>query len=143
MEYDIILTNEEIEKVLNIKCKNYKELIQKLQEQFKEFNLQKSLKSQYMFEIATNVSGKIENNEKNLICPNCKGKYVVRTYAGDLYYRLFNGSKKQKESEKRKFEKMGLHSNPWATANEFTRDYWCLNCAIRWNGKNMDIVCYK
>ena len=143
MKYDIILTNEEVEKVLNIKCENYKELIQELQEQFKEFNLKKSLKSQYIFEIVTNVSGKVENNEKNLVCPNCKGEYVVRTYVGDLYYRLFNGSKKQKESEKRKFEKMGLYSNPWATGDKFTRDYWCLNCAIRWNGKNENIISYK
>ena len=50
--------------------------------------------------------------------------------------------KKQKEQEKKKFERMGLYSNPWATGDEYTREYWCLNCNVRWNGKNKDMIEY-
>ena len=140
MKYEIILTNDEIEKLLKIEGHNLGEVIKKLEIEFKDFNLKESKKSQFMFEVATSVGGKIENNPKNLYCPNCNGKYVVRTYAGDLYYRLFNGTKAQKENEKKRFAMMGLHSNMWAIASEFTREYWCLNCGIRWNGKNEKII---
>ena len=140
MEYEIILTNDEIEKLLKLEYHNLGELIKKLEIEFKNFNLKESKKSQFMFEITTSVSGKIENNPKNLYCPNCNGKYVARTYAGDLYYRLFNGTKAQKENEKKRFAMMGLYSNPWATGSEFTREYWCLNCGIRWNCKNEKII---
>ena len=71
---------------------------------------------------------------------NCSGKYVVRTYAGDLFYRLYNGSNRQKEKEKKKFENMGLFCNPWATYGDDVRDFICLNCATRWNKKNEKIV---
>lgn len=30
---------------------------------------------------------------------------------------------------------MGLHCNPYATGDYFTREYLCLNCGIKWNGK--------
>ena len=43
--------------------------------------------------------------------------------------------KDREEAEKQKFAKMGLHSNPYATGDYFTRDYLCLNCGIKWNGK--------
>jgi len=45
----------------------------------------------------------------------------------------------QKEAEKQKFAKMGLHSNPWAVGDYYTRDYLCLNCGIRWNKNNEGI----
>ena len=85
------------------------------------------------------VGGKIEYNPKDLKCPNCSGKNIAKTYAGDLYYRLFNGTKLQKKTEKQKFTKMGLHSNAWAIDDYYTRDYLCLNCGIRWNNKNVGI----
>ena len=135
-----ILNDIEIEKLLNLKYSNLGEAIKQLENQFEDFNLENSKKSQFMFEIATSVNGKIENNQKNLSCPKCHGKYVVSTYAGDLYYRLFNGSQKQKQEEKRRFANMGLHSNPWAIADEFTIDYWCLHCGIRWDGKGKNIL---
>ena len=133
MKPGIILNDEEIEELLKIKYDNLGDAIKQIKSKFKDFNLQESKKSQFMFEIATNVSGKIENNPKDLICPNCKGKYVVRTYAGDLYYRLYHGTKEQRERESKKFENMGLYNNPWAIVSEDTTDYWCLNCGIRWN----------
>lgn len=137
MKYQIILNNDEIEKILSMKFRNLKEVTQKLEE---DFCSKQTEKYKFIFEIATSVQGKIENNPPNLKCPNCNGKYVVRTYAGDLYYRLLNGSKSQKEQEKKKFAKMGLYSNPWATHSDCTRDYWCLNCGIRWDEANKRIT---
>jgi len=134
-----ILDDNEIKTLLSIKYENLGQAIEKLKEIYQDFDLE-DLKSQFRFEVATEVSGKFENNSKDLLCPNCNGRFVVRTYAGDLYYRLFNGTKSQKEQEKRKFASMGLYNNPWACADENTRDYWCLNCGIRWNGKDKDII---
>ena len=144
MKYNIIFSDEEIENMLNIRYTKItlQEIIKDLEKKYKDFDLKKSKKSQLIFNIVTSVSGKIKNNPKNLTCPNCNGKYVVRTYVGDLYYRLFNGTKQQKEQEKKRFEKMGLYSNPWATGDKYTREYWCLNCNVRWNGKNKDIIEY-
>lgn len=34
---------------------------------------------------------------------------------------------------------MGLYCNPWPCLEYFSRDYLCLNCGIRWNGKDKDI----
>ena len=144
MKYNIIFSDEEIENMLNIRYKKMtlQEIIKDLENKYKDFDLKKSKKSQLIFNIVTSVSGKIENNPKNLTCPNCNGKYVVRTYVGDLYYRLFNGTKQQKEQEKKRFEKMGLYSNPCATGDKYTRKYWCLSCNVRWNGKDKDIIEY-
>ena len=130
MKYKVILKDEEVEQLLNMKYENLGQALNNL----------KDTKSQFIFEVATEVNGKIENNDKDLFCPNCNGKYVVRTYAGDLYYRLIMGTKAQKEVEKQRFARMGLYNNPWACADENTRDYWCLNCGIRWNGKDKDIL---
>lgn len=139
MKYKVILKDEEINKLLNINYENIGQAIDILEKTIPNFDL-KDNKYQFMFEIATTVSGKIENNDEDLFCPNCNGKYVVRTYAGDLYYRLIMGTEAQKEVERQKFARMGLYSNPWACAEEFSRDYWCLNCGIRWNGKDKDIL---
>ena len=35
---------------------------------------------------------------------------------------------------------MGLYSNPWATGDKYTREYWCLSCNVKWNRKNKDII---
>lgn len=139
MKYDIILTDNEVETILNLQYSNLGEAIEKLKIEFKDFDLKNSKKYQFILNNALDVGGKLEYNSENLKCPNCDGKYVVRTYAGDLYYRLVMGTKAQKEDERKRFDKMGLHSNPWACGESFSRDYLCLNCGIRWNGKNDDI----
>lgn len=46
-----------------------------------------------------------------------------------------NGTEKQKEVERQRYARMGLHCNPYATGDYFTRDYLCLNCGVKWNGK--------
>ncbi len=135
-----ILNDIEIEKLLNLKYSNLGEAIKQLENQFENFNLENSKKSQFMFEIATSVNGKIENNPENLKCPKCHGKYIASIHDGDVSYRLFNGTKEQKEEEKRRFESMGLYCNECSMVTEFTRDYWCLHCGIRWNGKGKNIL---
>lgn len=142
MEYKIILNDNEIEKIFEIekKCHNLGEIIKELKNEFEKFDMYKSKKSQFIMNWVIGVNGKLEKNPKDLFCPNCNGKYVVRTYAGDLYYRLLNGSVKQKNEERKKFANMGLHCNPWATEGENTRDFICLNCATRWNGKGENLI---
>ena len=139
MKYDIILTDNEIEFILKLEYNNFKEAIEKLQNEFKDFNIKNSKKYQFILNNVLGVGGKIENNPKNLKCPNCNGKYVVNTCAGDLYYRLYRGTKLQKEQEKLKFARMGLYSNPWAIVDYYVRDYLCLNCGVRWNKENEGI----
>lgn len=142
MNYNIILNNEEIEIIFETrkKCKTLGDLIKELEKEFKDFDIMKSKKSQFIITWVVGTSGNIKNNPKSCICPNCSGKYVVRTYVGDLYYRLYNGTKKQRLAEKRKFENMGLFSNPWATGGDYIRDYLCLNCATRWNKNDEQII---
>ena len=139
LKYNVILKDEEINKLLNIGYENIGQAIDVLKKTIPNFDL-KDNKYQFMFEVATTVSGKIENNDKDLFCPNCNGKFVVRTYAGDLYYRLIMGTEAQKEVERQRFARMGLYSNPWACEDKNTIYYWCLNCGIRWNGKDKDIL---
>lgn len=139
MKYDIILTDNEVETILNLEFNNLGEAIDKLQKEFKDFDLKNSKKSQFIINNVIGTGGKLEYNPKDLKCPNCNSKYVARTYAGDLYYRLFNGTKAQKETEKQKFVKMGLYSNPWACGDYYTRDYLCLNCGVRWDKQNENI----
>ena len=125
---------------MKITCHNLGEIIKKLENEFQDFDITKSKKSQFIVNWVIGVSGNIEKNSKDMVCPNCNGKYVVKTYTGDLFYRLFNGSKKQKEAEKKKFSNMGLFCNPWATGGNEMRDFICLNCATRWNIKNEKII---
>lgn len=139
MRYNIILIDNEIETILNLEYNNLGEAIKKLQNEFKDFDMKSSKKSQFILNNVLGVGGKLEFNPKELKCPNCNGKYVVRTYAGDLYYRLIMGTKAQKEAEKKRFAKMGLYSNPWACGDYYTRDYLCLNCGIRWDKNNKNI----
>lgn len=139
MKYDIILTDDEVKTILNLKYNNLGEAIKKLQNELEDFDIGNSKKSQFILDNVLGVGGKIQYNSKDLKCPNCNGKYVVKTYAGDLYYRLFNGTKSQKEAEKQRFARMGLHSNPWPTEDYYTRDYLCLNCGIKWNKKDEGI----
>ena len=139
MKYNIILTDKEVETILNLEFNNLGEAIDKLQNEFKDFDLKNSKKSQFILNNVIGIGGKIKYNSNDLKCPNCNGRYVARTYAGDLYYRLFNGTKEQKEAEKKKFDKMGLYSNPWACEDYYTRDYICLNCGIRWDKQNENI----
>ena len=80
MKYDIILNNDEIETIINLQANNIGEAIEKLQQLFKDFDLQKSKKSQFIVNDVLGVGGNIEHNTKDLICPNCRGKYVARTY---------------------------------------------------------------
>lgn len=140
MKYDIILQDDEIEEILNLNL-SFGERMKWFQDRYNIEQFKNNRKAKFVFSLVQGdrISGKIQNNPKDLKCPNCNGKYVVRTYVGDLYYRLIAGSKEQKKAEKEKFKKMGLHSNPWATGGEFTRDYMCLNCGIRWNGINEKI----
>lgn len=140
MKYDFLLNDNEVEEILNLDL-SLGDRLKWFQERFSLEELHNSRKVKFIFSLiqGSRISGNIQNNPAELRCPNCNGKYVVRTYVGDLYYRLMNGTKKQKESEKLKFAKMGLHSNPYATGDYFTRDYLCLNCGIKWNGKYQDI----
>lgn len=67
MKYDIILNNDEIETIINLQANNIGEAIEKLQQMFKEFDLQKSKKSQFIVNDVLGVEGNIENNLKYLI----------------------------------------------------------------------------
>ncbi len=95
------------------------------------FDFKNSKKSQFILNNVIGIGGKIKYNSNYLKCLNRNGRYVARTYAGDLYYRLFNGTKEQKEVEKKNFAKMSLYSNPWAYRDYYTRYYLCLNCGVR------------
>lgn len=108
MKYDIILNNKEVEKILNLKFDNLEEAFQKLKQEFKDFDLENSKKSQFIFENVLCISGKIENNPKDLRCPNCNGRYVANTYAGDLYYRLIMRNRRTERNRKRKICKNGI-----------------------------------
>lgn len=140
MKYDILLNDNEVEEILNLDL-SLGDRLKWFQERFSLEELHNSRKVKFIFSLiqGSRIAGDIRNNPAELRCPNCNGKYVVRTYVGDLYMRLINGNKQQKESEMKKFAKMGLHSNPCATGDYFTRDYLCLNCEIKWNGKNQGI----
>lgn len=139
MKYNIILTDNEVETILNLEYRNLGEAIDKLKKEFNDFDLSDTKKSQFILTNVLSVGGKLEYNPKDLRCPNCNGKYVVRTYAGDLYYRLIMGTEAQKEVERQRFAKMGLHSNPWACGEYLSRDYLCLNCGVRWDNKGSNI----
>jgi len=140
MKYDILLNDDEVKEILDLNLL-FGERIIWFQNRYSVEELQNNKKVKFIFSLVQGdkISGNIENNLKDLRCPNCNGRFVVRTYVGDLYYRLFNGTKEQKTAEKQKFAQMGLHSNPWATGDCHTRDYLCLNCGVRWNKKNEDI----
>ena len=140
MKYNVLLNNDEVKEILNLNLP-FGERIRWFQNRYSMEELKKDRKVQFIFYLVqgSGVSGHIKNNPKDLICPNCSGKYIVRTYAGDLYYRLFNGTKAQKASKKQKFAQMGLYSNPWTTGDYHTRDYLCLNCGVRWNKKDEDM----
>ncbi len=149
MKYEIILSNEEIENLFKFKLKksrNLQEIIDDLEneiENFKIKNIENSRRDRLILDIVSTVGGDIKNNPKDLRCPNCNGKYAVKTYPGDLYMKLFCGTKEEKEREMKRFENMPLYNNPWPAADENTRDYWCLSCDVRWNDKDKDIIRYE
>lgn len=78
------------------------------------------------------VGGNIANNKQKRICPNCKSTYVAENIYGDLYYRLFNGSKEVQEKERKKFAEMGLHRNPESVIGEDAKKWFCLSCGNEW-----------
>ena len=104
MKYKVILKDEEVEQLLKMKYENLGQALTILKNTIPNFDL-KEPKYQFIFEIATEVNGKIENNDKELFCPNCNGKYVVRTYAGDLYYRLIWEQKHKKKLKSKGLQK--------------------------------------
>lgn len=139
MKYEVLLNDDEVKEILKLDLP-FGERIKWFRDRYSIEDLQNNKKVQFIFSLVQGdrISGNIKNNPKDLCCPNCDGKYVVRTYVGDLYYRLFNGTKAQKTAEKR-LAQIGLHSNPWATGDYHTRDFLCLNCGIRWNKNDKDI----
>ncbi|MBE5820203.1 MAG: hypothetical protein E7310_05265 [Clostridiales bacterium] len=140
MKYGVILKDNEVEEILNMDL-SFAERIKWFQNKYKIEELKDNLKAKFIFSLVqgSRISGDIQNNPENLKCPNCNGKYVVRTYAGDYYYRLIEGSKVQKENERKKLKEMGLYCNLWPILGDFTRDYLCLNCGIKWNKENANI----
>ena len=140
MKYEVILNDKEIEEILNLNL-NMEDRINWFKNKYDVNKVKENKKTRFVFSIiqGCKINGNIQNNPKDLRCPNCKGKYVVRTYAGDLYCRVIAGTEKQKQVENKKLEKIGLHSNPWAIKGDFTREYQCLNCGIRWDGLSKNI----
>ena len=78
MKYDIILNNDEIETIINLQANNIGEAIEKLQQMFKEFDLQKSKKSQFIVNDVLGVEGNIENNPKDLIWVILQNEWVYK-----------------------------------------------------------------
>ena len=78
MKYDIRLNNDEIETIINLQANNIGEAIEKLQQMFKEFDLQKSKKSQFIVNDVLGVEGNIENNPKDLIWVILQNEWVYK-----------------------------------------------------------------
>lgn len=132
-----VLLDEEIDKIFEIKSENENislgHLINKIKEEIPEFDYNDSkIKNELIIE-AISVNGDLRNNNPRLRCKKCKGKYIVSYLYGDVFYRLFNGSKKQRLEEKRRFDNLGLFINisPYGQEkNEF--NYCCLSCGNKW-----------
>jgi len=140
MNYEVLLNDDEVKEILNLNSP-FGERIKWFQNRYSIEELKNDRKVKFIFSLVQGsaIFGNIHNNPKDLICPNCSGEFIVRTYAGDLYYRLCNKTRVQKELEKHSFIQMGLYNNQWATGDCYTRDYLCLNCAIRWNKKDENV----
>lgn len=132
-----ILSDEEINKIFEIK-KNSKnisvgELLNKVKKEIKNFDYtESSIKSRLiLFAIETN--GDLTNNNPSIICPKCNSKYVLEYMYGDVFYRLFNGTEKQKLEGRKKFNKMGLFINisPYEK-EEGQNKYCCISCGNEW-----------
>lgn len=65
MKYDIILTDNEVETILNLQYSNLGEAIEKLKIEFKDFDLKNSKKYQFILNNALDVGGKLEYNSEN------------------------------------------------------------------------------
>lgn len=140
MKYEILLNDAEVEEILNLDIP-FGERIDWFRKRYNFEDILNNPKIEFIFSLiqGDRISGNIKNNPKDLKCPNCNGKYVVSTYVGDFYYRLVNGTKEQIEQRKKEISKLGLHCNPWAVGDYYTRNYECLNCGIKWNGQNENI----
>ena len=62
MKYDIILTDNEVETILNLEYKNLGEAIDKLKNKFNDFDLSDTKKSQFILTDVLGVGGKLEYN---------------------------------------------------------------------------------
>ena len=65
MKYKVILKDEEVEQLLDMKYENLGQALTILKDTIPNFDL-KDTRSQFIFEVATEVSGKIENNDKDI-----------------------------------------------------------------------------
>ena len=74
----------------------------------------------------------LEYNKADLICNMCNSKKVAQLIYGDVFMRMCNGSKKQKQQEMEKFKHMGLFINHSQTRVENAMDYICLECGNEW-----------
>lgn len=132
-----ILSDEEINKIFEIKrnSKNISlgELLDKVKKEITNFNYNEGSIKNRLILVAIEVSGNLKNNNPSLICPNCNSKYVLEYLYGDVFYRLFNGTRKQKLEERKKFDKMGLFINisPYGKEEEQNR-YCCISCGNEW-----------
>lgn len=138
LENKIWLTDEEIKEILEIRVKedNLGGILNTLQRAISGFNLNNKNRK---FDLVSNVifsSGNIRNNPKDLKCKMCGGLYIIKYEYGDIFYRLFNGSKKQKSEEIKRFNNYQLFVNmsPYEKGdNDY--DYCCLNCGYEWSVK--------
>lgn len=132
-----ILSDEEIEKIFEI-MKNRKsirlgELLDKVKSEIPDFNYRdNSIKNKLILDII-NSSGNLKNNNPSLKCPKCNSRYILEYLYGDVFYRVFNGSKKQKLEERKKFDKMGLFINisPYEKEEDQNK-YCCISCGNEW-----------
>lgn len=131
-----ILSDEEINKIFEIKrnSKNVslEELLEKVKKGITNFNYNESQIKNRLILFAIEASGNLTNNNPSIICPNCNSKYVLEYMYGDVFYRLFNGTKKQKSEERKKIDKMGLFINISFYGKEEQNKYCCISCGNEW-----------
>lgn len=132
-----LLSDEEINKIFEIKKNKKNNTLCKVYEDIKKeifgFKVADYSEIYHLILNAIGVHGNVENNDENLICPECNSVYVAKYLYGDVFYRLFNGSAKQKRDEIKKFEKMGLFINIDCYKKEDNgKHYCCISCGYEW-----------
>ncbi len=132
-----ILTNKEIVDLLEIKDKktnkNLKEVFDEIIKIIPDFNYKDNSEKTKLILNIISSGGNIKNNKDKLICPKCRNCYIIEYLYGDVFFRMFNGNKKQKKIEEERFEKMGLFVNisPYGKGKN-QKDYCCLSCGNEW-----------
>ena len=133
-----ILSNSDIEKIRSIKEKSKSntliDILNEVRKEFPDFQYTDitDIKNKLILD-TVGANGNYRNNNPNLTCPKCNGKYIVTYLYGDVFYRLCNGSKEQKKREKEKFSTYGLYDkvSPYGP-EKGSKSYLCLHCGNEW-----------